>query len=299
MRLYTKEQIEEYLAQNKNRFYVYGLWRPDKQNIFYIGKGRSSRVFGHFKVSDGAHNLRKQNIIRIVGIENVRFWIRFCEDEKSAFDMERTLIAQYGRKQLCNLTEGGEGASGRACSEETKQKLKARKVGYVPDGEAIKRGWTPEKRRVHSVLQKKLAAERTYTAEQRKRFGHRKGIKLSFDNIENMKKSWTLERREEYSDRLKKSWTPEKRKALSELQTGKKLSLEARRKISEGNKGKIMSLEARRKLSNIGKGKIIPEETRVKISNTLKNRVFSDETKKKISEKIKLHWKVRLANKNN
>lgn len=46
-----------------------------------------------------------------------------------AFEMERELIAYYGRENLCNLTDGGDGVSGAVRSDSTRKKISLSKIG--------------------------------------------------------------------------------------------------------------------------------------------------------------------------
>lgn len=51
------------------------------------------------------------------------------DDEKECHAKEMELIAEIGKSNLCNLTDGGEGTSGYTLSEETKQKMSVAKKG--------------------------------------------------------------------------------------------------------------------------------------------------------------------------
>lgn len=138
----------------ENRFYVYILRRPDKEDPFepgkgqpfYVGKGSNGRAAVHrleakcslckpgrktYKISI-IHGLWSQHLdfIEDIVIKNIT--------KDKAFDLEKDLIKAYGRKNngtgiLSNLTDGGEGGAmegednpfyGKNHSEETKQKLR-------------------------------------------------------------------------------------------------------------------------------------------------------------------------------
>lgn len=98
-------------------FYVYLHRRATDGKVFYVGKGcdcRSTRPSGR-----GSH---WKNIVNKHG-----FYVEFYAtglQEWYAFELEISLIAYYGRENLCNYTDGGEGCSGRVVSEEQKQKLR-------------------------------------------------------------------------------------------------------------------------------------------------------------------------------
>ena len=97
------------------KYYVYEYLRKDN-TPYYVGKGTNGR-----KYQKQGHTvpLPPKDRIRVVA-ENL------TNDE--AIQLEIELIAKYGRKDLGtgilrNLTNGGEGSSGRLVSENMKQKI--------------------------------------------------------------------------------------------------------------------------------------------------------------------------------
>ncbi len=107
-----------------NNYYVYMYTRSvDSPTAkagtpYYIGKGRGRRRFEKHSVTipNDEHN--------VIVFENLL--------EMGAFIIERTLIRWYGRKDLTytdrppgilrNMTDGGDGGSGRKDSDDTKQR---------------------------------------------------------------------------------------------------------------------------------------------------------------------------------
>ena len=76
-------------------------------------------------------------------------------DESIAFTKEKELIALYGRQNLTNMTDGGEGQTGRTSwnkgkspSPQTRQKIRDALKGKRPP--YIEMCWTEEARRKHS-----------------------------------------------------------------------------------------------------------------------------------------------------
>jgi hypothetical protein len=103
--------------------------------VFYVGKGSGRRAW-NFTFGRNQHH---KAVIAKHGAENVVVTIHQCVDEASAFELEMLLIAEYKAKglQLCNKTDGGEGASGRPVSEKQRAALDAnRKLPKTERGRA-------------------------------------------------------------------------------------------------------------------------------------------------------------------
>lgn len=101
-----------------NMFYTYAHYRPDGR-VFYIGKGSGNRY-----LSVGRSSYWK-NVVAKEGGFTAEILARW-PTEKEAFEHEKFLIKCFkdlGFK-LCNLTDGGEGASGRTLSLESRDKLR-------------------------------------------------------------------------------------------------------------------------------------------------------------------------------
>ena len=102
-----------------NIYYTYAYLREDG-TPYYIGKGHGDRAF---------QSQRRKGCPKPKDIKRILFLKKNLTEEE-AFKHERYMIAVLGRKDLGtgilrNLTDGGEGASGRTyvTSEETKRKL--------------------------------------------------------------------------------------------------------------------------------------------------------------------------------
>src|SRR5262245_55238236 len=105
-------------------FYVYVLARPDGR-AFYVGKGKKYRIYRHEAEARSTCRCHKCNVIRKIwrnGGQVQKNFIFTTEDEQEAFDYERATIAFYGRENLTNRTDGGEGPSGMVASAETLKK---------------------------------------------------------------------------------------------------------------------------------------------------------------------------------
>jgi NUMOD3 motif len=86
---------------------------------FYVGKGTHRRIRENTR-----RNKKHQRVAKVYGCRRV---IEFASSvETCVLDWEITTIAElhtFGSRMGCNLTRGGEGASGSVCSEETRRKL--------------------------------------------------------------------------------------------------------------------------------------------------------------------------------
>lgn len=124
----ASEHLRAELKNNRGRFYVYILSRPDG-SPFYVGYGKSGRkprerIFAHETEARCATKYPRQNrhklaVIRLAqsrGEEILRSIDSWHNEETAAKQREITLIASIGRSDrglgpLTNLTRGGEGAA--------------------------------------------------------------------------------------------------------------------------------------------------------------------------------------------
>jgi hypothetical protein len=101
---------------------------------FYVGKGPIERVEFHIyeaAVTKGYSPSHKVNKIRGLLNQDLKPVIIVLQSglsERDAFALEKLAIKKIGRKDLgrgplLNLTDGGEGSSGRVVSKETKAKI--------------------------------------------------------------------------------------------------------------------------------------------------------------------------------
>jgi len=121
-----------------NSYCVYGLFRKSDNAIIYIGKGKSlSRMKDHrYRIGKKSHgNVKLQNKVlkmwrngddytEIVIIDNL--------NNEKAIIIEKFFIAYcklFDVRNLCNLTDGGEGCDGYTHTNEFKQKMRKRMLG--------------------------------------------------------------------------------------------------------------------------------------------------------------------------
>jgi hypothetical protein len=106
-----------------NNYYIYAHVRPDKNEIFYIGKGKGRRAKSKCK----RNKLWNDIVLKNNGVYEI-IYLNDNLSEETAFKLEIEYILKMGRLcnntgSLANLTLGGEGSSGYICSEESKKKI--------------------------------------------------------------------------------------------------------------------------------------------------------------------------------
>ncbi len=138
----------------RNDFYVYVLLdtrRPGNFQYgrftfdyepFYVGKGKGRRDISHFRLGNINKDLNlKKNLKRIhkirkileLGLPPKVVRIKTNATEQVAFKLECRAIEIIGRGSkgpLCNLTDGGEGASGYVYTEEGRKKKRDWSLSY-------------------------------------------------------------------------------------------------------------------------------------------------------------------------
>ena len=114
-------------------FYVYKYFDPIREEYIYIGKGRGFRSKHHLRRKDKHPMTQRISWIREQGAEPI-IELNYFDTEEQSITEEIRLIADIGRKDLnkgplLNLTDGGDGKSGRKHSEETKKKISETRKG--------------------------------------------------------------------------------------------------------------------------------------------------------------------------
>ena len=101
---------------SEKQFYVYVHRKATDGSVFYVGKGKGRRAWNKTHRSDYWKRVSDKYglIVDIV----LRFSSEMC-----ALSFEMALIKLYGRENLCNLTDGGEGTSGYKVTDVTKRKI--------------------------------------------------------------------------------------------------------------------------------------------------------------------------------
>lgn len=139
-------------------FYVYAYLRIDG-SPYYIGKGTGKRAYQHLK-SDTTHPpIDKSRII----------FLETNLSEVGALALERRYIQWYGRKDtgtgiLRNMTDGGEGSSGRIASESQREK-QSRSMSGKP---AWNKGVSPSEETLAKMSKSQIGKKYGPAAQERK-----------------------------------------------------------------------------------------------------------------------------------
>jgi hypothetical protein len=247
---------------SEKKFYVYEHWRTDRNECFYVGKGHGRRAYDMRRGRNRWHKFLQAKLSHLgTAIE-----IKIVADgltEREAFDIEIERIAFWKNDgaDLCNLTLGGDGPSGRKHSEEWKrmisQKLRGRKM-------------SPESRARMS-----LAA-----------MGNTKGVgkKKPQHVIDAMVARFTGVPK---SDETKRKIAASK-KGQVRLHTP-----EEDQRASERQKGIAKSDSVKANMRGIPKS----EEHKQKLREFNLGKTHSEETRKKIAENSRLMWAKRRSQK--
>lgn len=102
--------------QDQKPFYVYVHRRATDGRVFYVGKGKGGRAWWHYD-----RNQRWNRTVAKYGF-TAHIVMRF-DREECAFSFERALIKHYGRENLCNMTDGGDGVSGYVFTDDVKERM--------------------------------------------------------------------------------------------------------------------------------------------------------------------------------
>ena len=161
----TEEETEE---EEETKYistmaYVYKHIRLDTNEVFYVGIGSDDsfkRAYTELGRNKFWQAVRDKSGFRVEIVKDGLTWKQACRKEK-------TLIKKYGRRDLglgtlVNLTDGGEGGTGRIVSDEIKLKASERMKGKRY---ALGNFWSDEKRKKLSDKMKVVYWERLYDKE--------------------------------------------------------------------------------------------------------------------------------------
>ena len=231
-----------------NDFYVYMYLTLDGVP-FYIGKGkdnRASNISGH--LSTNHRNSLLKNKIRKVGVDNIKIhFLHINLAEEAAFRWEKYWIKYIGRRDLkegslCNLTEGGDGSSGRKCSEETRKKISNAQLIY-------------QKTHLNPFAGKTYSSDALCKMRETVlgRSPWNKGIPRSEETRRKISKTSRGQFVGKNNPMYGKIHTEGTKQKISRANKGRKFSDETKQKMSKAQKGRAHSPETCRKMQESAK----------------------------------------------
>jgi hypothetical protein len=254
----------------------------------YVGKGHGNRDLSHENRSS-VNWLKDQFIeqtwLMLDEIPKVKIQENLTESE--AFNIEILLIKTIGRIDrgtgpLTNMTDGGEGPSGRSRSREHQEKLNALLSGK------------PRTEEVKAKIRAKLLGHDVSEETRNKIRAGNKGKTHTEETKEIIRIKQTLHMTD-----------PENRKRRSVALKGRSILEETKIKIGNAHRGKTISEEQRELLRKANLGRKDSEETckkrgaaistrlkdpvvRARYAEASRGRIVTEETRLKISEGNKL-----------
>jgi len=222
-------------------FYVYEHWRLDRDECFYVGKGRAGRAY---KMSN--RNRHHQAICAKVTREGFAIEVKIVScglSERESFDLEIKRIAFWRDigVDLANATLGGDGVTGLTHSDKSKEKMSSAKRGRV---------LSEETRKNMSISQMAISEKKS----------------------SKIKELWKSEEyRKRMSDAHKgKTLSASARAKVGAASRGKPRSEETKIKVSKGLMGHSVSDESRARMSAAQRGSVHSDETKRKRSEAMK-----------------------------
>ncbi len=174
--------------KNDPSVFVYMYLREDG-SPYYIGKGTKKRLSEHYSYSRNVHTPK----------DTSRIIVQEYESEEDTIKAEIFFISYYGRKDLGsgtlrNLTDGGEGCSGRIVREETRRRIRKSHIGKKHTEETKKRLREVHTGKVlseeHKLNITKRLIGRPVSLETRRKISEsHRGLKHSQESIEKMRAS--------------------------------------------------------------------------------------------------------------
>ena len=255
-----------------HKFYIYSYTdvRPDKEgNVIYIGKGSFAhglrRMEKHWK-GETKHNTLFSNVlmkIRTEGLEPIREVISWHETEWEAFEAEICNIAKHKLRcdggTLCNLTKGGEGATGHRVGVEARKRI----------SESATKMWQSE--------------------EFRK--SHNEKMRQYYDDPEFIERMSTSAREMWNNPEFRKAMlTPERQARSAEITTGMWLNPAYREKVMAGYLEAQQRPEVKSRKSESSKKIWTDPEIRARMTENIGKARRSEEARKKTSEINKEIW---------
>jgi len=180
---------------------VYRHRRLDNNSVVYVGIGKQEkRAYQMYKRNVHWTRIYNKYGIKVEIIQKDISWEDAC-------DLEKLLIASYGTinkntGNLVNMADGGEGVKGCIVSKETREKMRAAKLGTTASEETRKKMGIKSKNRIRPKM--------TEAQKLKLSIAHM-GKKLSVEHRKKIGKPQSEEKRKRISESLKEYHKRKKR----------------------------------------------------------------------------------------
>lgn len=182
-----------------NVFYVYEHWRLDRDECFYVGKGKGNRAY-MMRDRNSHHRAIMGKLSREgSGMEVRMVATGLTEEEAFSLEVERIAFWRKAGADLANHTNGGDGVSGLKMSDAAKAKMSAAKKGMPGRVTMLGKKHSDETKEKMSKAQRGIKKSKEHAAKV--------GLRHKGKTV---------------------SHSEETRRMMSQSRTGKKMSDEAR-----------------------------------------------------------------------
>ncbi len=254
-----------------NEYYIYNLIDPRTHQVFYVGKGKSRRMFSH------ENNVRRG----IVPNKNKHLFYKIKEIHSAGLNVHYKKVSE-------NLSEDG------AWLKEIENEKELRAIGVklcnlVPCGNG---GDTLSNHPNKADIYRRVSEHRpkTRTAQWRKNIGL--GL-LGTKHSSESRRLRSEKLRGKNNPMFGKTPSDDTIEKIRNATRGRVVSTETREKLSVANRGKVRTEEMKEHLRIVNTGKVMSNETRLKMSHSHIGLVMADGTKEKL--RIANTGKVRTA----
>lgn len=219
------------------QFLIYGLFDPRNDELRYVGKSVSglTRPKAHLFPSQLRAHTHKNNWIKSLQVRDMKPEVVILEEtnRESLQELEKCAIQHYREMgfRLTNLTDGGEGCTGRKLSPEARAKISAAQKGRVRSEETRKKTSESQKKRFQAnpVSEEQLLKMRIGLASRspgESQAAHKRAAKALAESNHN--RIWSEESRKKLSESNKTRRAMPPNPATFSAETKAKMSASAK-----------------------------------------------------------------------